>query len=108
MLESLKYAAERLNDPDNLVLIFPQGALHSNFVDEVMFEKGLTRIIKQVTGKFQYVFAANFVESFQHKRPSANVYLKVAEPATDSLADINAAYQQHYAAAKSIQNQTIV
>ena len=32
MLQSLDYAAELLNDPQNLVLIFPQGKLYSNFV----------------------------------------------------------------------------
>jgi hypothetical protein len=31
MLASLNYAAELLNDPQNLVLIFPQGKLYSNF-----------------------------------------------------------------------------
>src|SRR5438128_1975010 len=30
MLQSLDYAAELLNDPQNLVLIFPQGKLYSN------------------------------------------------------------------------------
>ena len=35
MMESLAYAGELLQDPQNLVLIFPQGRLYSNFSDDV-------------------------------------------------------------------------
>jgi hypothetical protein len=68
-----------LNDPENLVLIFPQGKLFSNFIDEVSFEKGLVKILQGVTGKFQTVYAATFIEGLQYKKPSVNVYLATAE-----------------------------
>ncbi len=58
MLESLEYAAELLNDPKNLVLIFPQGKLYSNFVNNIHFEKGgVAKIIEKAEGKFQLIFA---------------------------------------------------
>src|SRR6202012_5460253 len=40
VIQALDYAAELLNDPGNLVLIYPQGKLYSNFIDQVVFEKG--------------------------------------------------------------------
>src|ERR1700761_4990202 len=46
VVESLNYAAGLLADPRNMVLIFPQGRLYSNFVTQVNFEKGILRIIK--------------------------------------------------------------
>ena len=97
MLASLNYAAQLLNEPDNMVVIFPQGKLYSNFVDEVKFEKGLARIMEQATANFQYVLAATFVENFEHKKPSVYVGLKACNKTDfNTLGELNEAYQQHY------------
>ena len=37
IIKSLDYAAKLLNDPENMVLIFPQGKYYSNFVNDVEF-----------------------------------------------------------------------
>ena len=108
MLKSLDYAAGLLNDPKNLVLIYPQGKLYSNFVNEVNFEKGILRIIKQAKGKFQLVFAAAFIQYFKHKKPTATVYLKnVNEVFVDKpINELQNAYQQYYSASKKLQTET--
>lgn len=38
-IETLEYAGKLLNEPDNLVLIFPQGKLYSGRVDKFSFKK---------------------------------------------------------------------
>jgi len=76
ILLSLDYAAKLLDDPKNLVLIFPQGQLYPNFTMHIHFEKGVQRIINQAQGKFQLVFAAAFIQYFKHIKPTATVYLK--------------------------------
>lgn len=108
MMESLAYAGELLQDPQNLVLIFPQGQLYSNFVDDVKFEKGLQRIIKQAAGRFQYVFAATFIEYFQHKKPTISVYVKAGQQSNLNTDELQAKYQQHYHSAKLLQTQIVV
>jgi 1-acyl-sn-glycerol-3-phosphate acyltransferase len=110
ILTSLDYAAKLLNDPENLVLIFPQGKLFSNFIDEVSFEKGLVKILQGVTGKFQTVYAATFIEGLQYKKPSVNVYLATAEAGKghENIADLQQAYQQHYDGAKAQQTKIAV
>ncbi|MES2269208.1 MAG: lysophospholipid acyltransferase family protein [Bacteroidota bacterium] len=107
MLASLNYAAELLNDPQNMVLIFPQGKLYSNFIDEVNFEKGLSRIMDKAKGKFQPILAATFIENLQHKRPTANVYLNVLNtlPGGDTAQSV---YQKHYNFSKLSQVQNII
>lgn len=110
MLDSLNYAAQLLNDPENLVLIFPQGKLYSNFTDIVKFEQGLSRIIKGAAGKFQTVFVASFIESLQYKKPSVTIYVK---PETLSYSDKNieelqGAYQKHYDLSKLLQTETVI
>jgi len=52
-LESLDYAAELLGNSENLVLIFPQGKLYSNFINKISFEKGVLKIMKQAANDFQ-------------------------------------------------------
>src|ERR1700754_2142153 len=107
MLESLDYAAKLLDEPGNLVLLFPQGKLFSNFVDDVRFEKGVLRVIKQAAGKYQLIFAATFIQFYKHRKQSINVYLKTEKEsyADKSIADLKNAYQQHYNAAKKQQTE---
>ncbi|MFD0766076.1 lysophospholipid acyltransferase family protein [Mucilaginibacter lutimaris] len=107
MLASLEYAAQLLNDPENLVLVFPQGRLYSNFINEVNFEKGLSRIMEKAYGQFQTVLAATFIENLQHKRPMANVYLKGVNMLNDGNTAQNV-YQQHYNFSKLSQVQNII
>jgi len=107
LLLSINYAAQLLNDPQNIVLIFPQGKLYSNFVEQVDFESGILKIIKQAKGNFQMVFAATFVQYFKHKKPTATVYLKgeTENYADKSMDALQSAYQQHYNVSKQLQTQ---
>ena len=107
IIKSLDYAASLLNDPQNLVLLFPQGKLFSNFVEDVHFEKGISRVIEQSTGKFQLVFASTFIQFYKHRKQSINVYLKneTQSYADENISELKEAYQQHYSAAKKIQTE---
>lgn len=110
MIASLNYAAELLNDPQNMVLIFPQGKLYSNFIDRVSFQKGLMRIINEKQQNFDLLFAATFVENFKHKKPTATVYLKTitGNLAYKSIDELTTAYQQHYNSAKQLQTEIVL
>ena len=107
IIESLNYAAELLNDPQNLVLIFPQGKLFSNYVEDVHFDKGVLRIMQKATGKFQLIFSSTFIQYFKHKKPTATVYLKSeAENFTDkTIVELKETYQQHYSSSKLLQTK---
>jgi hypothetical protein len=108
LVQSLDYAAELLKDPGNLVLMFPQGKLYSNFVEHIHFEKGVQRIIdRSPASDFQLMFAATFVQYFKHKKPTATVYLKGISGnfADISPGELQSAYQQHYDASKRLQTE---
>jgi hypothetical protein len=108
MLQSLDYSAELLKDPQNLVLIFPQGKLYSNFVNDVHFEKGITKVIEKAEGKFQLLFAATFIQYLKHKKPTATVYLKVEPDEVKSFEELKNAYQKHYDNAKLQQTEIVI
>ncbi|HWZ35123.1 MAG TPA: 1-acyl-sn-glycerol-3-phosphate acyltransferase [Mucilaginibacter sp.] len=105
VIKSLDFAARLLDGPNNLVLIFPQGKLYSNMIEEVAFESGISHIIKKAKN-FQLIFAVTFIENFDNLRPTANVHLN-GQTGTD-FKDIHAlqrAYQQHYTQARMQQTQ---
>lgn len=97
MLATLTDAGKLLNDPQNLVLIFPQGKLGSNHVDEVVFEKGLTNLINASDKNFQYLFSAMFVDYFDKRKPSVWCKLKqVPANELEGLSMIREVYNKHY------------
>ena len=108
MLESLDYAAELLENPQNLVLIFPQGKLYSNFANEINFEKGMMKIIQKAEGNFQLLFATTFIQYFKHRKQSVTVYLKREEYAGKSFEDLKEAYQNHYENTKLQQTEIVI
>lgn len=104
MIASLDYAAQLLHDPQNLVLIYPQGKLYSNMVSEVIFESGVVRIMQHAGDKFQLLMAATFVENFEHFKATANVHIKAENAQNFSdIEQLQSAYQQHYAASRQQQ-----
>ncbi|MBK0377905.1 1-acyl-sn-glycerol-3-phosphate acyltransferase [Mucilaginibacter segetis] len=107
MLTSLDYTAKLLNDPQNLVLMFPQGKLYSNFVSRINFEKGILKPMNKAEGKFQLVFAATFIQYFKHKKPSVTVYLKNEDKSyvNENIGELERSYQQHYTESKDLQTE---
>jgi 1-acyl-sn-glycerol-3-phosphate acyltransferase len=105
LLASLDYAAKLLDDPKNLVLIFPQGELYSSHVNSIAFEKGVGKIISLSKKKFQYVFAAILTDYFNFRKPSIKIALENWEAQEySSLQVIKSAYNKHYE--KSLKEQS--
>jgi 1-acyl-sn-glycerol-3-phosphate acyltransferase len=100
VLRSLQFAGELLNKPTNLVLIFPQGKLHSSYINKLVFQKGLVKVIEASKKEFQFLFSASFTDYFAHKKPTLRIYLKTQQASNlATLAQIENAYNQHYQAA---------
>ena len=75
VINSLNYAAELLNHPQNLVTVFPQGALVSNHSAEIHIERGIGHIVKKVRGDCQIIYYSAFVEYFESLKPSIYFHL---------------------------------
>ena len=107
VIQTLEYAGRLLDDPQNLVLIFPQGKLYSGHTDQIQFQKGLMSMINISSKKFQYIFSAIFVDYFEHRKASVTCYLEGWEGAEfTSLQLIKSAYNKHYEASR--QQQSLV
>lgn len=109
IIETLEFAGRLLDDPENLVLIFPQGKLYSGHTDQIQFQKGLMNMINISSKKFQYIFAAIFTDYFEHRKPSVNCYLQEWEGAEfTSLQLIKSAYNKHYETSRQQQSAVTV
>jgi hypothetical protein len=106
VLETLLYAGSLLDDPKNLVLIFPQGKIKSSYVDSIAFEKGVMQLINASKKKFQTVFSVILIDYFNNRKPKAKAYLAnwQAEEYI-SLQLLKSEYNKHYDAAILKQTQ---
>ena len=68
--ESLAYAAEKLNEPGNILLYYPQGNLESNHIRHIEFRDGIAEIIQRVKGNCQLIWSSNLLEYFESTKPS--------------------------------------
>lgn len=75
MIKSLQYAAGLLDNPENLVVVFPQGELISNHTTEIKVEKGVERLIKNIKGPCQIVYNCALIDYFESLKPSVYFHL---------------------------------
>ena len=96
VVESIRYASDLLNDSKNMLLMYPQGRLHSMYEHHFSFEQGINRILKNREGKVQVVFSANLVDCFTEPKPSLSIYTENYEGAF-TVEALEQAYNDFYA-----------
>ena len=65
--------------------------------------------MEQAQSKFQLIYAATFIEYWQHKKPTVNTYL--SKPVNCTFENIEAlleSYQQHYNSARQLQTKIVL
>ncbi len=98
--ESLAYAAELLNTPGHLLLMYPQGNLESNHVREIVMKDGISQIVTQIKGDCQLLWSSNLMEYFESLMPS--VYFHMLDCGTNHNFDfekLGAQINTHHKAA---------
>lgn len=96
VVESIRYASDLLNDSKNMLLMYPQGRLHSMYEHHFQFEKGIERMLKNRERKVQVVFSANLVDCFTEPKPSLSIYTENYEGAF-TVEALEQAYNDFYA-----------
>ena len=76
LLESLNYASELLQDPLNVVTIYPSGEIISHHQQNFSFKQGFARIACRHDNNSHIVFAVVLVDHFSLARPEIRIYLK--------------------------------
>jgi 1-acyl-sn-glycerol-3-phosphate acyltransferase len=103
IIKSLNHAVEILQNPHNMLLLFPQGEIQTLYTHNFKFEKGLDFILKKV-GDVQIIFNINLVDYFSHKKPELSVYFQeYSESALYTFDDLCAAFDRFAHECKSRQ-----
>lgn len=96
-LELLKYAGSLLDDPANMLLIFPQGGIKSGYVRSIQFEKGMLQLINTSKKNFQFVFSVILTDYFNASKPAASVSFTAWEMEEyTSLQLLKSEYNKYY------------
>lgn len=74
-IESLSYTAEILSKPGNLVIMFPQGNLESQYVRHIEIKDGICKLLPMVKGKCQLLWSSNLTEYFESLKPSVYFHM---------------------------------
>ncbi len=83
-VESINYAVDVLKDPNNLLILFPQGRFESMHKHPVTFENGWFRILQKAPTHCQTVFVGALVDFFASPKPRLDIYIQNAT-STDNL-----------------------
>jgi len=75
LIQTLQYAGTLLDNPKNLVLIFPQGKVQSGHTSTINFEKGVLQVINASKKSFQLVFSVILTDYFNKRKPEMEAYL---------------------------------
>lgn len=96
MLTSMRYAADLLINPENVVTIYPQGRIQSNYIDHLTFEKGAETLLRLSEQTVQVVFAAAHINYGSPARPGAQVFIKYAGGKKYTTNELESAYNDFY------------
>ncbi len=103
--QSIRYAANLLENKKNFFLIFPQGKIQSQHQFPFVFEKGWGRIFLQKDNPIQILMIANLLDFHSFRKPVLKQYLYSPEKTSGFTCDeLEAQYNAFYK--DCIQNQT--
>jgi hypothetical protein len=103
VIESISYAASVLENPNHMLLMFPQGVIESLYTSSFSFEGGVEKVLKNVSKPVQVLFVANFVDYLSHKKPSLYMNVQEYRGADFSAEALNRAYTDFYQLSLSVQ-----
>lgn len=94
IVKSLKHCVDILQEPANMLLLFPQGEIQTMHTRQFIFEKGLEFILARVD-KLHIVFNLNLIDYFSYKKPELSIYFEDYLPIKNiKLIDIQNAYNE--------------
>jgi len=96
IIESLTYAAELLQNPDNLVTYFPQGQFESINQEKLHFEKGVEWLLKNLKNEVQVIFVANQMDYFESPKPTLFIHFENYDYKGKNLQEIEDDFNAFY------------
>ncbi|MBM3421102.1 MAG: glycerol acyltransferase [Bacteroidetes bacterium] len=104
VIDSLNYSSDMLSEKGNLVVIYPQGEIRSQYHRPAKFDRGIERIIRNARGRHTILFYVALVDWFSSKRPLLTLRLKRFDcDVAPGHSAIEQAYNEHLEASLALQ-----
>jgi len=103
IIDSIDYTAEILKDPSNMVVLFPQGKIESTQINEIHFEKGISKIIRKLHNPVQLLFSVVFFDYFSKRKPGVNFYTLNFDYNNKNHYELQLEYNRFYSDCKILQ-----
>lgn len=96
-LESLSYASKILDNNSNMLILFPQGQLESQYTSPLEFHQGWFRILKGRENHVKIIFTANLTDYFSYRKPALFIYFEEYQKTSGfTLEELHASYNEFY------------
>ncbi len=97
VVQSLSYTRNLLENPQNLVTIFPQGKIHSQYEREIHFQPGIGRMLDRMESNIQIIFYSAHLDYGAFSKPTLHFRLKYYSPQKGSYeGQLEEAYRVHF------------
>lgn len=107
VIESLGYSVGVMRNPENMLLIFPQGRIESIHSRHIPFEPGVGYLLEKLENDYRVVLNVNLPDWFSQKRPALNVWYRCVRPDEfDGPAGLERLYNDFYAECVTRQQAT--
>lgn len=104
-INSLNYAASILQQPENLLVFYPEGNIGSMHQEQLHFEPGLERIVQKSQGSAQALMVVILVDYHANPKPQIYGYMQHLEQMPEDAQAIEALYNEFYHYAKEQQRK---
>ena len=99
IIQTIKYAVELLGQKGNMVLIYPQGSIRSQYETEINFQPGIMKILQLMKSEIHIIFFASFVEYGSHPKPT--LFFELKKLRKEDILDVNESYSVFYQQARA-------
>jgi 1-acyl-sn-glycerol-3-phosphate acyltransferase len=96
IINTFTYTRELLQNKSNIVLIYPQGEIRTQHSSEIVFERGIEKIISIVDNDIQVILGVNLIDYFSHRKPTLYCYMKEFKLTGPNYKEIQEAYNIFY------------
>lgn len=103
VIQSLKFGKKLLENPENMLVFYPQGKFFSLYDIDFQFNKGIDFLIKSNTNT-EILFYCLMIDFSSFEKPFLNIYLKKIENVVEyDFQKLELEYKKFYAESKSLQ-----
>jgi len=105
VLAAMRYSADVLRRPGNLLVMYPQGTIQSQHTPYLNFKKGVEEILRQAGAEPDILFCAVLIDYYSFRRPSLTYHLRPFQIHHADIRSLEAAFNEHLALARIYQDK---